>query len=270
LAAGATWGYSGAVRLLPVAVLLLAMAAPATADLPAAKTRGKLEVLFVPGSPEFVDFEKRTGFDMEVLDGFGRLHRLEVTWVPVKSWDQLLPMLNGGEGDLAAGGITITPARQKSVRFTAEVFPSRHLMVSRKPHRVVQTVEELREEQVGTIRGTSLAEIVALAHVPAANIVDTFPSGTLPAALREGRITAAVLGVEDALVAQRADSDLQLGGFVGPRQGLGYALRKGDTESLGALDEYITNLRRTPSWNRLVVKYFGNLALDILRNVQKE
>jgi polar amino acid transport system substrate-binding protein len=258
------------VRPALAALLALALAAPAAADLPEAKARGKLQVLFVPGSPEFADLEKRTGFDMEILEGFGRLHRLEVTWVPVKSWDLLLPTLNAGEGDLAAGGITITPVREKVVRFTAEVFPSRHLMVSRKPHRIVQTVEELREEQVGTIRGTSMAEMVALAHVPSANIVDTFASGTLPAALREGKITAAVLGLEDALVAQRADPALQLGGFVGPRQGLGYALRKGDAASLAALDEYITNLRRTPSWNRLVVKYFGDLALEILRNVQKE
>jgi ABC-type amino acid transport substrate-binding protein len=252
------------------AFLLLVVVGPASADLPAAKTRGKLEVLFVPGSPEFIDLEKHTGFDMEILEGFGRLHRLDVTWVPVKSWDQLIPTLNAGEGDLAAGGITVTPVRQKAVRFTAEVFPSRHVMVTRKPHKIVQTAAELREEQVGTIRATSMAEIVALAHVPAANIVDTFPSGGLPAALREGRITATVLGLEDALVAQRADPTLQIGGFVGPRQGLAYALRNEDGSSRAALDDYITNLRRTPSWNRLVVKYFGDLALDILRTVQRE
>jgi polar amino acid transport system substrate-binding protein len=253
-----------------VAALLLAVAAPATADLPAAKTRGKLQVLFVPGSPEFIDLEKHTGFDVEILEGFGRLHRLDVTWVPVKSWDQLIPTLNAGEGDLAAGGITATPVRQKAVRFTAEVFPSRHVMVTRKPHKVLQTVSELREEQVGTIRATSMAEMIALARVPPANVVDTFVSGGLPPGLRDGRITAAVLGLEDALVAQRADPAIQIGGFVGPRQGLAYAVRNGDAASLGALDEYIANLRRTPSWNRLVVKYFGDLALDILRNAQKE
>jgi membrane-bound lytic murein transglycosylase MltF len=156
------------------------------------------------------------------------------------------------------------------VRFTAEVFPSRHVMVTRKPHKVLQTVSELREEQVGTIRATSMAEMIALARVPPANVVDTFVSGGLPPGLRDGRITAAVLGLEDALVAQRADPAIQIGGFVGPRQGLAYAVRNGDAASLGALDDYIANLRRTPSWNRLVVKYFGDLALDILRNAQKE
>ena len=87
---------------------------PPRADFPEAKARGKLEVLFVPGSPEFADPEKHTGFDMEILEGFARLHRLEVIWVPVKSWDQLLPTLNAGQGDLAAGGITVTPVRQKA------------------------------------------------------------------------------------------------------------------------------------------------------------
>jgi ABC-type amino acid transport substrate-binding protein len=88
--------------------------------------------------------------------------------------------------------------------------------------------------------------------------------------LLEGKITATVLGVEDALVARRADAELQLGGFIGPRQGLAFAVREGDPALLAALNAYIGNLRRTPSWNRLVVKYFGDLALEILREAQKE
>ena len=258
------------MRLSLAAALVLAAVGPATADLPEAKARGRLEVLFVPGSPEFVDVEKHSGFDMEIVEGFARLHRLDVAWVPIKSWDLLLSTLNEGAGDLAAGGITATAARQKIVRFTADVFPSRHVMVTRRPHRMLHTALELRQERVGTIRGTSIAEVVALAGVTPANIDDTFASGGLPAALRDGRITATVLGVEDALVAQRSDSALQLGGFLGPREGLAFALRPRDGASLAALDEYIANLRRTPSWNRLVVKYFGDVALEILRNAQKE
>jgi hypothetical protein len=33
-----------------------------------------------------------------------------------------------------------------------------------------------------------------------------------------------------------------------------------------ALDEHIANARRTPTWNRLAVKYFGPAAPEILRN----
>jgi ABC-type amino acid transport substrate-binding protein len=260
------------MRLSPVvlAALACALARPLAADLADVQARGRLDVLYVPGSPEYVDAGGTTGFDVEVLAGFARLHRIEAKWAPVPSWEALLPALNAGKGDLAAGGITVTDARRKVVRFTAEVFPSRGVLVTRRPHRVLRTMEELRTEKVGTIRGTSMAEMVALANVPAANLDDSFPSGALPKALREGRITATVLGVEDALVARRADPALQLGGFIGPRQGLAFAVRPADEALREALSTYIGNLRRTPSWNRLVVKYFGELAPEILREAQKE
>jgi hypothetical protein len=39
---------------------------------------------------------------------------------------------------------------------------------------------------------------------------------------------------------------------------------------LKALDEYIENLRRTPTWSRLVVKYFGERAPDVLKKARME
>jgi hypothetical protein len=38
----------------------------------------------------------------------------------------------------------------------------------------------------------------------------------------------------------------------------------------GDLNDYITNLRRSPTWNRLVVKYFGASALDVLKKARGE
>jgi len=39
---------------------------------------------------------------------------------------------------------------------------------------------------------------------------------------------------------------------------------KDSRELLKALNEYLGNMRKSPSWNRLVVKYFGPAALDVL------
>jgi len=36
-----------------------------------------------------------------------------------------------------------------------------------------------------------------------------------------------------------------------------------------ALDDYLANLRRTPTWSRLVVQYFGESALEILQKQGK-
>ena len=164
----------------------------------------------------------------------------------------------------------MTESRRKLIDFTSEVFPTRHVVFTRKPHRVVATREELFEEKVGTVKGTSMAEVIAQAGVPPARVDDTVPTGTLPIALKEGRITAAVLGVENAMAAQRRDPEIQLGMFLGTPGSLAYGLRKEDAELRKALSEYIDNFRRTPAWNRLVVKYLGDAAPEILRRARTE
>ena len=181
-----------------------------------------------------------------------------------------MPALLEGRGDIIAGSVTVTEGRLKQIDFTHEVFPTRNVAVTRQPHRVIRTLEELRAEKVGTIRGTSLAEAVAAAAVPPAQVDDSFASGALPDGLRRGKIAAAVIGLEAAVLAQRDDPSLQLGLFVGPRQSLAFGLRKDDKELTAALDQYIANVRKTPTWSRLVVKYFGDSALAVLKRAELE
>jgi membrane-bound lytic murein transglycosylase F len=257
----------------PLLLLLPALAAPAGArDLAEITSRGTLQVLVVDGSPEFYKLkpDQNPGLEREILDGFARLHKLKIETVEVPSWSALVPALLEGRGDVIAGSVTVTEGRLKQIDFTHEVFPTRNVAVTRQPHRVIRTLEELRAEKVGTIRGTSLAEAVAAAAVPPGRVDDSFPSGGLPDGLRSGKIQAAVIGLEAAVLAQREDPSLQLGLFVGPRQSLAFGLRKDDKELTAALDQYIANLRKTPIWSRLVVKYFGDSALAVLKRAELE
>lgn len=253
-------------------VLTLLLPSIASADLPEVKKRGSLRVLVVLSDEEFFFFAVKPGippgFDHEVLKGFADLHRLKVEVVPVPGWDSLIPWLLKGKGDVIAGGFTATPARQKQIDFTSEVFPTRNVVVTLRPHRVVRTVAELREEKVGTIKGTTMAEDLAAAAVP--NVDESLQAGEFPRALKEKRITAAVDGVEAALRAKLSDPGLQLGLFLGPPQSLAYGVRKEDTELLKALNNYVVNLRKTPTWSRLAVKYFGDAAPEILRQAPKD
>jgi ABC-type amino acid transport substrate-binding protein len=264
------WRVPGCV----VSILALWAASQAAADMAQVKERGVLRVvrMDVRDTDEFFPPTKGgpPGFDREVLEGFASLHRLKLATVTVSTWDGLIPALLHGQGDVVAGRFTVTEARQKQVAFTAEVFPTRNVVLTRKPGKVVTSLEALREVKVGTIRGTSMAEAVAAAGVPAGQVVDTITTGQLPAALQKGQVAAVVLGVENAITAQRDDPAMQLGLFLGPPRSLAYAVRKEDQALLAALNEYIENLRRTPTWGRLVVKYFGEAAPEILKKARQE
>jgi membrane-bound lytic murein transglycosylase F len=180
-------------RALRWSILLLACMAgvAGTTDLTEIKRSGVLRVLRmdVATTDEFfpVLAGGPPGFDREVLEGFASLHRLRVEPVTVSAWDGLIPALRQGRGDLVAGRFTVTEARSRQVAFTTEVFPTRNVVLTRKPGRLVTTLDELRAEKVGIIRGTSMAEAVAAAGVPRAHLVDTITTGKLPEALQTGQ-----------------------------------------------------------------------------------
>jgi ABC-type amino acid transport substrate-binding protein len=262
-------------RLPGIALLLAFLARPAAGlalDLPEIKKRGSLRVLVAEGAPEFFSWKPGTaaGLDREILEGFARLNRLDLAIVPVTSGMALIPALLKDQGDVVAGGVAVTEALSRQIEFSSEVFPTRYVVLTRKPHRVVRTMEELREERVGVVRGSGPAEAVAEAGIPSGQVDDTLPPGGVPQALKAKKVTAAILGVEYAIPAQKGDPDLQLGLFVGPRRSLAFGVRKEDVKLRQSLNEYLANLRRTPTWNRLVLTYFGPSAVEILRAAKGE
>src|SRR6185503_15405772 len=135
---------------------LLSLPSAQAADLAQVKQRGVLRVLRmdVRRDDEFFpparDGAADPGFDREVLDGFASLQRVRIEPVTVASWDGLIPALLEGRGDVIAGRFTVTEARQRQVAFTAEVFPTRNVVLTRKPGRAVASLDDLRAEKVGT------------------------------------------------------------------------------------------------------------------------
>lgn len=258
--------------LASVAFATVAALPASAADLAAVKARGSLRVIAVDlkQPDEFFQFSGAPGFDREILEGFAALHAVRLEPVAVAGWDDLVPALLEDRGDVVAGRFTVTEERKKRIAFTRETFPTRNVVLTRQPTPPARSLAELRALRVGTIRGSSMAEAVARAGVPPANVDDGIRPGGLPAALAAGRVQAVVLGVESAITARRDDPKIELGLFLGPPGSLGFGVRRGDEALRAALDSYIENLRRTATWSRLAVKYFGDDAPEVLRKARAE
>ena len=252
---------------LPLAFALLWSPAVGSArDLTELKALGVLKVLvaadevaatfsFQPGDAP--------GLERELIEGFSRLHRLEMKPVPVKDFSDIIPALLRGDGDVILA-INDTEARRKQIDFTREVLPSRHVVVTRKPDGAITTLESLRAARVGVSFGTTWAEAATAAGVPPSKLVDLPDMKAILEALRTRKATAAVVSLADLTLALRSDPDLRAGMFVGPAGSAAWGLRKSDLELHRALDEHLDNSRKTGSWSRLVVKYYGAGALKVL------
>ena len=245
-----------------------------SADLDAIRARKTLRVLVWSGGASEL-FAKSPGeppgFEREILDGFAAVERLTVEVVPSGGLDEVVTALAAGKGDMIAGGLVATEARRKLIDFTAEIFPVRHVVVTRRPRPVVDSVEALRHEpRVGSIRGSSWAEELAALQMPPERVDDSFKTAAdVVAGLKSGGITATVMSVRTAMIERRRDAALELGVFVGKPGSGCFGVRKDEPQLQAALSRYIENVRRTPTWNRLVVKYFGDDAVEVLKRSRK-
>jgi len=203
--------------------------------------------------------DAQPGLLREVLQGFAKLHGLEVE-TQVSTTEKRVGQLIGGEADV----VPMTATQQDAARltFSREVFPKTYLVVTRKPRGPVRSAEDLKAEKFG-VYGRNRGAVLANLGLPFTEVTSD------PEALeqlRQGSLTATVLSFANALSARREDPSLQLGMFVGRRVSHVFGLRKEDTALLGALNEYVANMRRSGAWQRLVVEYFGDDAIQILKS----
>jgi len=255
-------------RLLATAVLLAGLAAPSAsaADLAALKIRGTLRVIAAADeAPETFSFDPgpNQGFERELVEAFAKLHDLKVEAVKAKAYGDRIPMLNRDEGDLIVA-IFDTADRRKLVDFSVEVMPTHNIAVTLRSRPPVKTIDELAGLKVGAVRGAKPAEETVEAGVPASALHLFGTQDEMTQALRKGAVDAVILPVSELVVASRQTQGLVAGVTVGPQGKVAWAVRKQDPQLRAALDEYLTNVRRSPSWSRLIVKYFGDEALRVL------
>ena len=250
--------------VLPLVCVLLAARAPARADMKEVKARGVLRILAGQDENWFsIDASGPPGFEREVLEGFARLHGLRFEAVAIERWEDAIPMLLAGRGDVLAG-VNDTEARRRTIDFTAELLPARSVVVSLRPAPVVGTLAALRAAKVAVVPESTWAEAATNAGVPASSLVRVAGVPEALAALRASRASAAVVDVVDYLQHRRRTPELQLGLSLGSAQSSAWGVRKSDPELRKALDAYLAEFRHHPGWSRLLVKYFGEDAPLVL------
>jgi ABC-type amino acid transport substrate-binding protein len=253
------------VRVSLLSCFLTVSAGLPAADLPAIKATRTLRVVVAADeAPETFAIAggEAPGFEREMLEGFARLRGLRLDVMTARNHsDRILILIRNG-ADVSPAMLD-TPDRRRLVAFTVEVMPARNVAVTLAPSAQVQTLEELRQARVAAIRGAKAADAVADAGVPPGSVVLFDRRDDLLQALETGEVSAAVLQSSELAPASKRMAGLQAGVTVGAPGVVAWAVRKEDHALRSALDDYISTLRRGPSWSRLVVKYFGDQALPV-------
>jgi ABC-type amino acid transport substrate-binding protein len=206
---------------------------------------------------------EEAGLERELLQGFARLRGMRFEAIVAPTHGDRIRMLTERQGDVIAA-IFDTPDRRQQVAFTRELMPTYDLVVTLAPTPAIDSLEDLRRATVAVQRGTEPASAAIRAGVLSSRLMRLPLKTDVMAALRGRLATAAVMSVSEYALALKEEPALRGGVRVGEPGRVAWAVRKEDLALRTALDEYLANIRLTPTWSRLIVKYFGEKALIVL------
>ncbi|MCG8672577.1 MAG: transporter substrate-binding domain-containing protein [Pseudomonadales bacterium] len=184
---------------------------------------------------------------------------LEAKWIYVDYFDQLLPKLEQGLGDVVVTNLTVTESRSQRVNFSLPVANVDELLVVAKAHKG-KSLADLPSMKVSVPKGTSYVESMTevseahphlITHVMDSDLsdvamIEAVANGTMEAVVVDSNIT-----VEH--FQSLANAELY-GAVIGPvvkaKRDIAWAVRKGNPEILTALNRFFIAERIEASANK--------------------
>jgi polar amino acid transport system substrate-binding protein len=237
-----------------------AAAAPAAAPAPA-----PAKVYVVGTDAAYAPFESQNekgeivGFTIDMVNAAAAKAGVQVKFVNTP-WEGIFNALQQGDRDMIASSVTITDERKQTMDFTNPYFDAVQLIAVKENSKIAKFAD-LKKAKVGVQTGTTGDEAVTKLLGKTSTNVKRFES--TPLALKEleaGGVDAVVAdnGVVIHYVANnpggkfKTVSDKE---FV-PEQ-YGFAVKKGNAELLGKMNEGLAALKADGSYDTIYKKFFG-------------
>jgi len=222
-----------------------------TGDLPAIKKQGELRILVTPMDERWLP-RKGSSFsdEQEMAVKLAEELDLNAVFVHVKNFEDLIPQLNQGRGDIIAANLTITDTRKEQIQFTVPLAHSIERIVSRIDDKKVTTLKSLNGRTIAFHKKSSYQETienlkkkqtgiktrVLPGHLSSDQILDQLVSKEIDLAIMDSNILGVIAGYRD---------DFKISLPLSKDRPLAWAIRKGNPELLKTVNQFLTHQQLT-------------------------
>ena len=232
----------------------------------------------------FMEFERSLNQSLAKEKKLKHRHlKVRIIFVPVAR-DQLISALNAGKGDIIAANLTITPARQQEMTFTAPIYSHvQELLLSGPGSPKVENLQQLSGKTVFVRTSSSYYEsLVALNARFAQQSLPPITITSAPEALEDedliemlsaGLIPLTVVDRHKALFWKQVFPSIQVHQNIILRNegNIGWAVRNNSPQLLALLNEFINKNRQgSKLGNTILLRYLKDARYVKNAAAQKE
>ncbi len=204
----------------------------------------------------------RRGFDFELIQKFADEQNLVLEVVLPPTWNDMIPYLLSGKGDIIASMMTVTPEREERIDFTRPYKDVWQVAVGRKDAPPPRTKEDLAGRSVLVRQGSSYDENLralrdSLGVDFSIQYHDEVNEVEDPVQLvANGQAALTVVDNTIAQLEQQFYPDLRIGASMSEHQQIAWGVRPNAPELLEALNEFLDRYDRSAFFNILEKRYF--------------
>ncbi len=207
---------------------------------------------------EFVENNKRTGFDIELVEAIGRAMGKKVEWVDI-DFKGLIPGLMSKRFDMAVSAIYITDERKKVVDFTEPYYAGGLVVMVKDNNTSIKKLADLDGKKVSVQVGTKSVGFLTQ-NYPKVQRVEVEKNQEMFNLVDIGRADAAVTGKPAAYQYVRTRPGLRVLEEQLTIEEYGMALRKDTPELTKAVNMAIAKLKADGTYAAIVKKWFSGSA----------
>jgi membrane-bound lytic murein transglycosylase MltF len=251
-----------------------------TGDLPAMRKRKRIRALVTYSKTDFFFEQGRArGLQVEFLHAYEEFinkgvkretDKVLITYLPV-TFNELIPALREGKGDIAAAFLTVTPEREKKVTFaTGGKMKVKELVVTHKDVADIKTLEDLSGKSVYVLSSSSYVQHLTQLNQkfkrnrkPPVKIVQADPnllSEDILELVNSGVVPITIVDDFKARVWKKVLPDIRIYEdlSISDANSVGWATRKQNTELAKSLDNFSLKVRKgTLLGNMLFKRYYA-------------
>ena len=223
----------------------------------AIKKKGVLIILTYPHSRFFYYDVKDypAGFDYDILSLFARKLGIELEVRCIQDWQDLIPQLISGEGDIIGAGMTRLENRMKQIYFSDGYFPTKVVIVTNKENTALNSLSDLKNKIVTSTKGTSY--LSALQLIEGIQIDTNFNDpNTLLQAVSEGKVNAVAVDLTETVIGHVVYPNLKIVDTITGMQQYGYGVSKNKPELLTKLNSFLKEINEDGTYQKVYRKYF--------------
>jgi polar amino acid transport system substrate-binding protein len=207
---------------------------------------------------EFVENDKRAGFDVDLVEALGKTMGKQVEWVDI-DFKGLIPGLISKRFDMAVSAIYITDERKKVVDFTDPYYAGGLVVLTKNGNTAIKKLSDLDGKKVTVQVGTKSVGYLQ-EHYPKVQRVEVEKNQEMFNLVDIGRADAAVTGKPAAYQYVRTRPGMRVLDEQLTTEEYGMALRKDEPELTKAINAALAKLKADGTYAAIVKKWFSNSA----------